>query len=649
MKKCGLILILVVVAVSCEDAMAARKALVIGIGDYQHFEDLSTPTNDASQFAKTLATFGFDVRVPKNTDINGIKHAQEQFLQSLTKKDEALYFFSGHGLQRGQDNFLLAADSNIDETTSIGSLNDHTINVTFLLTEMESRAKLAILFLDACRTIQTPGSKSPFGGVKGGFTFKNVHLIQGPASFVGFASQENTPAFTGHGTVSPYTNGLLRALKNSELAREPLPQLYAHVTRMVKNETNQAQIPDYRHALGGREFRFTNVPPAAITPANSKYDVTKPLIRPEQIVFEATNRTVVITQTLPLRESATITARLAGDVQEGQELHALARTQKRDWYQLRMGQNIAYLQSRFLKELQPAKATMIAIKSVPLRRSPSPTATVEKTIQEGQELRVLGRAEDWYKVRAGDDIGYLHSGFLQEWNATALSAIIVATKTVPWYRIPDFAATPAGEVQEGLEVKVSAESTNWYQARVGPDMAYLQKDFFRKWNAEQSSRTMVATRKTSLYRSPVLTASIAGAINDGQKIRVLAQAKEWFQVDINERLAYVRVDHLRELKCRAVYGSRLKKIRKTLRTDDWQEGWTRSTCRTRAKRYGTSELRDECDELDVEGDGKIDFVSTTRTEWEPPEYGMKGDCTVYMRTHCTYTARVRYQTGKTCE
>ena len=288
MTKVVLMVILILAAVPWGEAMAARKALVIGVGEYEHFNDLSTPPADARVFAEALQRFGFAVQQPSGSDIDSLKDALDTFLRSLKRQDEALFFFSGHGMQREGDNFLFATDSQMDEFSSIVAINNDAINVTQLVQEMERRTALALVFLDACRTIQLPGNKS-LGDAKG-FTFKKVE-VQQQASFIGFAAQENQSAFTSNGALSYYTAALVAALNNQALAREPLPQLYSHVRHQVREATQESQLPDYRNRLGNRQFHFATPtspppPPPVAGPTGASLESSLGLTRAERRLIQ---------------------------------------------------------------------------------------------------------------------------------------------------------------------------------------------------------------------------------------------------------------------------------------------------------------------------------------------------------------------------
>ena len=69
-------------------------------------------------------------------------------------------------------------------------------------------------------------------------------------------------------------------------------------------------------------------------------------------------------------------------------------------------------------------------------------------------------------------------------------------------------------------------------------------------------------RRTALRRHPDLMAGLAGYVESGEKIDVLARAKGWYQVGMELEIAYASADSLRELRCRMV--DRMKKARRTV-------------------------------------------------------------------------------------
>ena len=74
----------------------------------------------------------------------------------------------------------------------------------------------------------------------------------------------------------------------------------------------------------------------------------------------------------------------------------------------------------------------------------------------------------------------------------------------------------------------------------------------RPFRLTSVNKTMVVIRTTPLRRRPDLMAELAGDVKEGQKVQVLAQTEDWYQIRIDSDLAYAQKDVLRSLQCRTV-------------------------------------------------------------------------------------------------
>lgn len=526
-------LITIFFSISFHDASAGRKALVIGVKNYEHLSILKQPPEDARLMKISLEQFGFEVKLVSETIINDIKikdikNAVVEFIGSLEDVDEAVFYFSGHGAQMKDNNYLLGTDSNVTEGLSVLEFEEIGLNVTTVLNDMKSKAAVAILFLDACRNILLSGSKSL--GQSKGLSFKQIDLRDEKASFIGFSSQENTTSFSGDGTVSPFTEKLLAALNNESLASKPLPTLYTHVKNEVKIFSNHAQIPDYRNLLGNREFRFlteqknlvvTQASPLRSEPALNSFDLVS--------MFG----TMIAVQTVPPRIAPSLSATIAtnDNVHEGQEVIVVARTSASDWYQIRLGNDIAYLPANTLQEweaIELSGETMIVMRPASLLRAPNMTASVSKDLAEGMQVTALAQANGWYRVDAGGHYGYVMDDLLYEWKAQWLSKTMAVTQNVPLRRIPSY---------KGTLVSIA------------------EKD---------------------------------------HQVMALGQMGDWYQLDIGGDRVYIPANYLRDLRCSPVYRTVDETVRDRWEDEYWEESWTRSDCRSDARRDVKFDMEDEC-------------------------------------------------------
>ncbi len=130
-------------------AHAARLALVIGNDGYRQIEPLINARNDGRLMATTLKEAGFEVeRVHENLDRKDMLRAINGFKARVTKADEVVFFYAGHGIQIGrQSPVLLPVDITQENDDQIVQDGVQLSTVQDALTG----AGFALLVIDACR------------------------------------------------------------------------------------------------------------------------------------------------------------------------------------------------------------------------------------------------------------------------------------------------------------------------------------------------------------------------------------------------------------------------------------------------------------------------------------------------------------------
>src|SRR5262249_59921474 len=91
-----------------------RVALVIGNSAYQNTTPLANPLNDARDMAVALKSVGFDVVEALDADKRKLDGAMRAFTDKLANADVALFFYAGHGLQVGLQNYLVPVDARLE-------------------------------------------------------------------------------------------------------------------------------------------------------------------------------------------------------------------------------------------------------------------------------------------------------------------------------------------------------------------------------------------------------------------------------------------------------------------------------------------------------------------------------------------------------
>ena len=244
------------------EAWAERKALLIGNADYKAKRaELANPVRDVRLLSKALQEAGFRTTIVKNATELKLKKALNRFAESLTARDDAFVYYSGHGIAIDGKNYLLGVE--FRATNPVDALARHSdiYPVNQLVKRLEvTRARLRVVVIDACRD-------EPFTKTRGWQTSKTS-----AEAYKGFEPVARTPV--GRGTLVAFaTAGKQQALdlfskevKNgpyayalSQQIRTPgadILHVFTDLGAQVRQLTGNKQSPEFLSNIEGR-FYFT--------------------------------------------------------------------------------------------------------------------------------------------------------------------------------------------------------------------------------------------------------------------------------------------------------------------------------------------------------------------------------------------------------
>jgi uncharacterized caspase-like protein len=125
-----------------------RVALVIGNSAYMHAPVLRNPANDGRAIAGLLKQAGFDeVALKLDLAFDGMRLALRDFGQTTRGADVAVVYFSGHGLERGGENFLVPVDATLKSGSSAAF---EAATLSSVLDAIRPASRLRLVILDAC-------------------------------------------------------------------------------------------------------------------------------------------------------------------------------------------------------------------------------------------------------------------------------------------------------------------------------------------------------------------------------------------------------------------------------------------------------------------------------------------------------------------
>lgn len=244
-------------AVSSAQAAGARIALVIGNSNYTAITPLKNPARDARLIRQTLHDkLGFEVIYAENASKAQLERAIGRYgarLAAAGADAVAVFYYAGHGVQSGGENFLLPVDITIAREAELVL---RSVRAEDVLRQMQgARAATKIVFLDACRDNPFAARfKMTGGGGLGDIALGNTEFIIGYAATAGLSAED------GDGKNSPYATALAQylATPNTEIS-----EILRLVRKDVVTATRGRQLPEARTTLL-RTLYLNGAPPPEI-------------------------------------------------------------------------------------------------------------------------------------------------------------------------------------------------------------------------------------------------------------------------------------------------------------------------------------------------------------------------------------------------
>lgn len=188
------------------------RALVIGNSAYLP-DRLSGPDNDANDIAAVFGEIGFTVvnaALMTNLSRSQMEGVIEGFMQEVDRNTVAIVYYSGHGVEDDNKNYLVPVDAALKNYADI---EKQLISLDAILKRFAQReARTRVVILDACRDLPLALKYTKSFDAKGGLAaVKEL----GPGTSIVYATSPNRVAIaaTQSQRNSVFTSALLSAIK----------------------------------------------------------------------------------------------------------------------------------------------------------------------------------------------------------------------------------------------------------------------------------------------------------------------------------------------------------------------------------------------------------------------------------------------------
>lgn len=210
-----------------------RIALVIGNSDYTHVAKLRNPKNDAEDMAQLLRDLDFTVLEHTNLPLTEMTNAIRQFNRQVTDADIAIVYYSGHGMQVDNINYLIPVDASCQSKSDV---KYETIEAELIMDILSENiaSGLSILILDACRN-------NPFlTWQRGGGGLASMSPPSG--TMVAYSTSPGKYASEGTGSNGLYTGQLIKQLQIPQRIEDVFINTRIAVEKISKGEQSPWEL-----------------------------------------------------------------------------------------------------------------------------------------------------------------------------------------------------------------------------------------------------------------------------------------------------------------------------------------------------------------------------------------------------------------------
>lgn len=238
-------------------AQGKRVALVIGNSEYKYTPRLENPKNDAIDMVTVLKKLGFTVIEGRDLDKAAMDRTVRDFATALNGAQVGLFFYAGHGLQVGGQNYLVPIDAQL---TTASAVDFEMLRLELVHRAMERETNTNIIIMDACRDNPLARNLARALGTRSTQIGRGFAPVEsGEGTLISFSTQPGNVALDGKGRNSPFAAALLKHLATPG---DDLPTILINVRNDVMKETERRQVP-WEHSAMTAKFYF--IPPRPTT------------------------------------------------------------------------------------------------------------------------------------------------------------------------------------------------------------------------------------------------------------------------------------------------------------------------------------------------------------------------------------------------
>jgi Caspase domain/SPOR domain len=238
-------------------AWAKQVAFVVGIDNYDNLpeaQQLRKAVNDAHALGATLRGLGYQVISADNPDRRTFNEKWQNFLSLVEPGDSTAFFFAGHGIEIGGQNYLLPRDVPKPQSAQVALIKNESLNATQLLVDLQGEGPgVSLVILDACR--DNPFAESGVRSIGGTRGLARIEAPEG--TFVIYSAGAGQTALDRLSDIDPdansvFTRSLIPLINTPGLDMQEVALNVREQVVALANSVGHRQTPAYYDQLVGR-------------------------------------------------------------------------------------------------------------------------------------------------------------------------------------------------------------------------------------------------------------------------------------------------------------------------------------------------------------------------------------------------------------
>ena len=275
---------------------------------------------------------------------------------------------------------------------------------------------------------------------------------------------------------------------------------------------------------------------------------------------------------LNLRKDASLQSTVLGQYATGTWMTVIEKGD--EWSKVTVDGKEGYVMSKYLSDSSVESTLYIRTNTganLNLRNAPAMTGDILGSYKPGTAVTVLTKGSGWYKVSLNDTIGYMASRYLTgstssgSTSTTAKTGVVSNPGANQVLMLRETASTDArvlGYYGNGVTVKITGESGNFYKVTVDGKNGYMMKKYIKVTSSSTSTPSTALPEApfqaklsnpngnsiVNFRKTPSLSGSIIKAYPVGTEMTVTEVGEYWCKAEIDGVEGYVSVYFLTVVK-----------------------------------------------------------------------------------------------------